>query len=102
MTLTERLRILAIRFQAYAFDDEDMEDAEALRQAADLIERLPVTADGVPVVPGMEVWHRDFKGRISPETAQLESPFPHILICCYSTRAAAEAAKKGADDGTAV
>lgn len=58
-----------------------------------IVDRLPKTADGSPILPGQVVYHRDRRGKIRPETMVLASPFPHLLKCCYSTREAAEAAK---------
>ena len=70
--------------------DEAATEIERLRAE---IERLPKTKDGVSVVPGMEVWHRDWEGRVQPETGGWASPWPAVLACCYSTREAAEAAE---------
>ena len=75
-----------------------------------LLEKLPVTADGVPIVPGMRVWHcPDYKSPTvigfgsfyclgsgcKSEGCQSDygcSGVHHPLGGCYSTRAAAEAA----------
>ena len=66
-------------------------------EVLDEIERLramfPKTADGVPVVPGQLVWHRDWRGNVSKAYGEWQSPFPNLLRCCYSTREAAEAAR---------
>jgi hypothetical protein len=75
---------------------------------AGVVAKLPVTVDGVPVVPGMTVWQIDPSGFInSPGSMTGPDPNPqpwsviwhgggHILsMPCYSTREAAEAARKG-------
>ncbi len=78
-----------------------------------IVDKLPKTADGVPVVPGMDVWCKDavshprstvgcyqwhvknvdFRGLISG-TFHNVSEGPHDASACYSTRQAAEAAAK--------
>lgn len=74
------------------------EDAEKLIAAltaerdrlAAVVERLPRTADGVPVTPGMLVYSEFGSVALS---AGPFGPFDHL----YSTRAAAEAAQKGGE-----
>lgn len=72
-----------------------------------VVERLPRTADGVPVVPGMNLYSRrvdyDFGCiaiRVEPESDEIECrdvrgvEFDLPARECYSTRAAAEAARE--------
>jgi len=93
-----------------------------LTAAADLIERqqrvidaLPTTADGVPVVPGMtlyEVFHWNGKAQSEPHelpritgfsvdgdgqisSVMFTNGFSSALGWLYSTRAAAEKARRG-------
>lgn len=77
-----------------------------------IVAKLPVTADGVPLHPGMTVYryHKAYGGMIEPTVTifgrwDCETK-PHYVECrtdgnfitnackCYSTRAAAEAAKE--------
>jgi hypothetical protein len=58
-----------------------------------IVDRLPKTADGVPIAPGQGVWTW-FPDRSQPETVTLQ----RIGACgvyagCYSTREAAEKAR---------
>lgn len=39
--------------------------ADRLRELAGIVAKLPVTADGVRVVPGTQLWHRDGAGRVT-------------------------------------
>lgn len=93
--------------------------AHEQRHAAVMVERfvatitkLPTTADGVPVVPGMEVWHASCN--VPVHSSRVRDILRNSLVCdqgvgrltlstraesCYSTQAAAEAAQKGAHDG---
>jgi hypothetical protein len=91
---------------------KDLAEAQQKLSAAQaIIDRLPKTADGVPVVPGMaaysiqpppaaptvwdwEVVADDTTKLVSLEDGQGSSEFTCLL---YSTRAAAEAAKEKAN-----
>jgi hypothetical protein len=102
-TLPERVRLLADLLGSPA-------DAADLRAAADLIDRLetgtPKTADGVPVTHNMllfywrDSWDED-REVIDSGHAYLLGPFNGVdhdnVRCsdCYSTQAAAEAAREG-------
>jgi hypothetical protein len=71
----------------------------------EVVERLPKTADGVPITPGMELFYQQAPGHSI--TRAWASRFPGITYsqpavgttaetwCWHSTRAAAEAAQKG-------
>ena len=72
-----------------------MAAADELDRLYAIVERLPKTADGVAVVPGMDCvyrWQAVGGGYIGEfhETAK------HLIEASYSTRAAAEAAQKEA------
>jgi hypothetical protein len=70
----------------------------------DIVDKLPQTADGVPVVPGMKVYAKDPTGYIQgydvgTNSARTDSSIPEPTYLqynwhCYSTREAAEAAGK--------
>lgn len=79
--------------------------ARILRQLADIVERLPRTADGVPVVPGVSVFTRDGHPAglwMSLDTTEVHSNIGdptdlwdgHKISDCYSTREAALAAER--------
>jgi len=61
-----------------------------------IVAKLPKTADGVPIVPGMKVWHMNQFGEIAE--AEVEIRFygdPLDIVTeqrCYSTRQKAEQA----------
>jgi len=66
-----------------------------------IVDKLPKTADGVAVMPGMKIWLDDSDGPVERvDTAICTTPGPQvhwyepIWSQCYSTRAAAEAAKE--------
>ena len=83
-----------------------------LRELRAIVDKLPVTADGVTVVPGEDtVWRwSSIRGWVECqiETSEPEDGGWEYVLCtsligggvdsCYSTREAAEAAKKEADD----
>lgn len=79
--------------------------AESVDALVKVVERLPVTADGVPVVPGMQLWHEDEAGRVAwsnPVVAVSDSAALwlasvgfQVTDVFYSTRAAALAAREG-------
>ena len=89
---------LAERVQA-ALDERDRLQA--------IVDRLPKTADGVPVVPGMQIWPffeiEDEQGAVVCLCAH-DGPTGEMLVDgdtmnvgkCYSTRDAAVAAREGA------
>ena len=123
MGLVDRLR-LAAKMSAYTnpIEDEAADEIERLQasigtekrmrkdsddQAEELraiVDKLPKTADGVPVVLGMNVWWPTDSPHIVREMGH-----PHGLVLdtdrsrtyyvpasdCFSTREAAEAAKDG-------
>ena len=74
-----------------------------------IVDKLPKTADGASVVPGMTVWYHDWlykSGEDSPlldEIVVMSRPqvwgSPEEWTACYSTKEAAEAAGKEAKDG---
>lgn len=78
---------------------------ELLRQAkrdAEIVAKLPKTADGVTMVPGTPVYFWWPPLQVKPgepcQTEVSENPYlknfgPIASECCYSTREAAEAAK---------
>jgi hypothetical protein len=60
-----------------------------------IVGKLPKTADSVPIVPGMTVYHRDWEGNVTEERTSWAPPYPKVFGCCYSTREAAVARKEG-------
>ena len=57
-----------------------------------IVDRLPKTADGVPIVPGMEVWSwMGDAGLMSTEITRIGKG--GWFAACYSTREAAEKAR---------
>ncbi len=86
----------------HAPTSQTQEAAKQMRAERDrlqtIVDKLPKTADGVPVVPGIKVWHRDYLGVVTEEAGVWKPPFPGLLVCCYSTREAAEAAAKDKDE----
>jgi len=62
----------------------------------DIIDKLPETADHVRVVPGADtVWRRRHMGKgIFEWVAELASDRKHLVAVCYSTLAAAQAARE--------
>ena len=77
-----------------------------------LIDRLPKDAEGVPIAPGSKVWHLEHGNVPTCEEVNELRAFDmietldHAVVLeskeCHSTKAAAEAAAKGANDGWAV
>lgn len=70
------------------------QDTEIERLRA-VVNKLPMTADGVPVVPGMTVYHRDWRGEVTEERTSWAPPYPKVFSCCYSTREAVEVKEEG-------
>ena len=72
---------------------DDSCDRAVLVDARYILDKLPKTADGVSVVPGMKVW---FAGSLGPRSSEIQmirvSPAgQHCDIeLCFSTREAAE------------
>lgn len=66
-------------------------DAE-LTRLREIVEKLPVTADGVSVVPGVDrTWHREHVGGGDYEwVASLASTASHLVTKSYSSLEAAE------------
>ena len=86
------------------------DDWRAVYSAIETIDKLPTTADGVPVVPGMtEVYFRDVYDKEwvcdTAEVTVYHSFYDDITIIqgeqfsehCYSTESAARAAKEAQD-----
>ena len=69
------------------------EQAGKIERLQAVVAKLPKTADGVRVVPGMTVYHRDWQGKVTEERTSWAPPYPKVFCCCYSTREAAEAAE---------
>ncbi len=69
-----------------------------LAQAQEVIDKLPKTADGVPVVPGMEVFLLTSAGMLVSfwKEGHLISGKPHLptTLCWYSTPEAAKVARE--------
>ena len=66
-----------------------------LREAADVISKLPLTADNVPVVPGMELWKfSQWSGYVFEclDDSSIRACRPDFFAEAYSTREAAQAA----------
>ncbi len=64
-----------------------------------VVDKLPKTADGVPIVPQMQIWYR-FNDTIHEDMVlglTAEVAWSHLIAWndCYSAREAAEAAKGG-------
>ena len=57
-----------------------------------IVDRLPKTADGVPVVPGQFIYSSDGRAMMMLTYAQHEGHMAYPDVC-YSTREAAEAAR---------
>ena len=84
--------------------DNPIGGAEMLRNVADLIEKLPVTADGVYVVPGMVVYiasehglHEILVDRVGENRVEMSKGATRTWAAasdCYSTEAAALAARE--------
>lgn len=103
--LRERVEELTERRDAYYTSYKKA--MERVGELEAIVEKLPKTADGVPITPGMKVWGTSpFGGVRDPATAQLRGFFDEypIFACewghnvagreCYSTREAALAASK--------
>ena len=73
-------------------------DAEIERLRA-TVDRLPKTADGVPVTPGMECWYRSCGGRVVSfqisDWGDIATDWDDSGPRYYSTRAAAREAAGG-------
>ena len=67
-----------------------------LRELRAIVEKLPTTADGVPVTPGMKLFLlTDECIAEMPSGAVFSEDGPFGTADCYSTRPAAENARKG-------
>lgn len=92
--LVERLRAMAARCES----DGALCERDDLREAADIIEKLPVTADGVPVVPPVVLWFPvdDDRGAVDHDIDDYEELYWWTergrVSELYSTEAAALAA----------
>ena len=112
-TLVERLRTWRTERGPIDWNAADrliLESADRIAELEAVAERLPRTADGVPVVPGMIVWiHERGSSKIGTPwqtlTEQVVTGMTEGCVevesrlrlfeaaaCCYSTREAAEAA----------
>ena len=78
--------------------DTCLRDAEIERLRA-TVDRLPKTADGVPVTPGMECWYRSCGGRVVSfqisDWGDIATDWDDSGPRYYSTRAAAREAAGG-------
>lgn len=76
---------------------------EHARELAGIVERLPQTADGVPITPHSEVWTTDSDSPVAVKMwGELQVSIPQTVYClrgCYSTREAACAAREAARGG---
>ena len=87
--------------QAEAHWREQAEEIERLRA---IVEKLPQTADGMPVVPGMKVYQEDPSGclqsyDVGGNSARTDDSIPTAAYLvfnhrCYSSLEAAEAARE--------
>jgi hypothetical protein len=62
-----------------------------------IVDRLPKTADGVPMVPGLRVWIWFVGGKITEAVHSGTDPkqsYWGSALWCYSTKEAAEEAKR--------
>lgn len=75
-----------------ACDENWREFAEACADAATLIERLPKTADGVPIYPGMTLYCYFRNEMTAFDVARVG--LVGFYDDCYSTRVAAEKARR--------
>ena len=108
-TLIERLRCCR---GMCAAQEECLEAAAEIERLTTIVESLPKTADGVPVVPGKDsVWHpehlQDYPDMLiinevefaevffGPADEVVDASWP--VSECYSTRELAVAARKGKD-----
>jgi hypothetical protein len=73
-------------------DGPRLEASARERHLQATVDRLPKTADGVPVVPGMNVFYLDDEEVCSAGPIMLDLPKWLAVGDCYSTQAAAEAA----------
>ena len=95
--ITDDLRDLAT---ALAHDEWSDDDIALLHWAAKTIDKLPKTADGVPVVPGMRVWRLAHPTTLGHAVTDVSVRGMHLAgksdwheSCeTFSTREAAEAA----------
>ena len=66
--------------------------ATRLEWLESVVAKLPVTADGVPVVPGVDlVYRRYYQGRGVCAVEGFYDTASHLIAASYSTREAAEA-----------
>lgn len=110
MTLPERLQALAEQLDGHEYD-MPLLSKEACLEAAAIIDKLPVTADGVPLSIGMQVFDDEIEytvKRISQEewcfteVTVISDDFEddilvsqELAVGYFSTREAAEKARKG-------
>ena len=67
---------------------------QALDAVIHMAEHMPVTADGVRVVPGMELWAVSMRGNVFKAHVERD---PSLVSICYSTQASAALAAKGGE-----
>ena len=91
----ERLRAIVDCCAAECPPDESLEVNERvavhIAELEAIVDKLPKTADGVPVVPGMELWFVNEHGKAS---MGVTTPTFGQVSRFYSTREAALAAKE--------
>lgn len=79
-----------------------LEDAaDEIERLRNFLDKLPKTADDVPVVPCMDLWQLSFRGEPIPynrNVGMFNSDIRSAFRDCYSTREAAEAAITKADN----
>lgn len=96
---------------AHAYEDDWWPCQRKAAEEHAIVDKLPKTKDGVSVVPGEDVvWHPEVKSNVSNElqamaididggAAWWRTPKDRRFVSdCYSTREAAEAARKEGDD----
>jgi hypothetical protein len=66
-----------------------LEMCDLIDQLREIVDRLPKTADGVPIFPYDEVWTW-FPDKDEPETVTITRTRAGVYSGCYSTREAAE------------
>lgn len=69
---------------------------DEIKRLRAIVDKLPTTVDGVPIVPGTDVWRKcSACHHVHPWRSYDRPDFStKVLAECYSTREAAEAAKE--------
>jgi hypothetical protein len=105
--MTELNLVESLREHAYHLARGEIVDVRGLekviREAADILAKLPTTADGVVITPGMSLWQPDWCDPEEPprlvDGVRMDT-FPDCAAFedCYSTESAARAAAEGKQD----